>query len=81
MSAKKAVTTLDLALSALSLLKGALVVLALVLIEWSRKRARMAEMKQAVAETDLTIKLKQDEIQRVADEKDPDSIIRDYLSK
>lgn len=81
MSAKKAVTTVDLALSALSLLKGALVVLALVLIEWSRKRARMAEMKQAVAETDLTIKLKQDEIQRVADEKDPDSIIRDYLSK
>jgi hypothetical protein len=55
--------------------------LALVLIEWSRKRARIAEIKQAVAETDLSIKNKQDEIQKAADEKDPDTIINDYLAK
>ena len=78
-TAKKALSAVDLTLSAIGLLKSFALIFGVVFIEWARARQKLAENKTAVAETDLKVTLAATEIQRKADAKDPDAIISDFL--
>lgn len=55
MSNLKPLSTVDLALSAVGLIKSAALIFGVVLIEWARSRQRLAEGKQAQAESHLVI--------------------------
>jgi len=78
-TAKKALSAVDLTLSAIGLLKSFALIFGVVFIQWARARQKLAENKTAVAETDLKVTLAAAEIQRKADAKDPDAIISDFL--
>jgi len=52
-----------------------------VLIDWARKKQKLAENQAAVANTTLSSKAKQNEIQKEADEKSPDDIIDSFLGR
>lgn len=78
---KKAVSTIDLATTALGMLKSFAIVFAVVLIDWARKKQKLAENQAAVANTTLSSKAKQDEIQKDADAKSPDDVINSFLDR
>ena len=78
---KKAVSTIDLATTALGMLKSFAIVFAVVLIDWARKKQKLAENQAAVANTTLSSKAKQDEIQKEADAKSPDDVINSFLGR
>ena len=76
---KKAVSTVDLALSAVSLLKSFALIFGVVLIEWARKKQKLAENQAAVAASSLDVKSHQDSLQKEHDEKGADKVISDFL--
>lgn len=78
-AAKKAVNTVDLALSAIGLFKSFALVFGVVLIEWARAKQKLAENKTAVAEADLGSKVKQGEIEGAANAKGADKVIDEFL--
>lgn len=77
--AKKAVSTVDLALAVIGIMKTGFVVFAMVLLDFARRKQRLAENQAAVATSDLSTKMKQDTIQKAADAKTADDIIGDFL--
>ena len=78
-SAKKAVSTVDLALSAVGLLKGLALIFGVVLVEWARKKQKLAENQAAVSQSNLSVKVEQDAIQKANNEKTSSEIIDDFL--
>lgn len=77
---KKPVDTIELAGSAIGLLKNLGMIFAMVLIEWARARQRLAENKQAVAEAQTTAEQKKGEIDAKNSGKSPADIIDDFLA-
>lgn len=79
--AKRAVATVDLLLSALSLLKAGALIFGMVLLEWSRKRETLARNEADLAKADLTAEKKRQEIETRSASKTPDQVIADFLRK
>lgn len=78
---KKTLNTVDLLMQALGLIKTGAIIFGMMLIEWARAKQKIAENKKSIAETNLDILIKQQQIQKEADAKNPDAIIDDYLHK
>lgn len=76
---KKAVSTVDLAVQAVGLIKSAALIFAMVLIEWARARQKLAENKQAVAETELEVHKEKGKIDEKNSQKSPGDIVDDFL--
>lgn len=79
--AKKAVSTVDLVLQAIGLLKTGAIIFGMVLIDWARRKQKLAENQAEVAKTDLDVMYIKTQLQKEADAKTPDAIIDDFLRK
>jgi hypothetical protein len=78
---KKPLDTIELATATLGLLKSFGIVFAMVLIEWARARQRLAEGKQAVAESELSISTAKGVIDEQNRDKSSHAIVAEYLAK
>lgn len=75
MSAKKAIDTVSLVASALSVVKTLGVVFAMALLEWARLRQKRAEFDADAARNDLEV----ERVKHASKNEDPASVIRDFL--
>lgn len=80
-TAKKAVSTVDLALSAIGILKTGAVIFVMMMLEWSKLRERKAELATAKAENDLEVEKVKAAIQAVAGDTSAKANVADYLAK
>lgn len=71
----KPIDTLSLILMITGMLKTAAIVMGAVLVQWAQKQKNLAERRMHVAETDLAIRERQDEIK----DPDADSVINGFL--
>lgn len=78
---KKAISTIDLALSAINVVKTVAIIFGMVMIEWYQQRKRLAENEADVSKTELSVKEKQIKIERRTNAESPDSIIDRFLGR
>lgn len=76
---KKPIDSIQLATSIVALTKTALVVLAMMLLEWSRLKERRATIEVAAAKTDLEIQKFKTEA--AADARTDTQVIDDFLGR
>jgi len=74
---KKAVSTVELALSAVGIFKSLALLFGMAIIEWARAQQKLAENQADVARADLAVRDKQDAID--IHKGDPDSVIDNFL--
>lgn len=78
-SAKRAVSSVDLALSAVGLLKSLALIFGVVLIEYARKKQKLAENAAAVSKSNLDLQLTQGGLENELREKGADAVIDELL--
>ena len=78
--AKKALSSLELLTAAIGLIKSGALIFGMVLIDWAIRRQKLAENKQAVAESELEVYKQKEKIQGEANSKHPSSIVDEYLN-
>jgi len=76
----KPISTIDLALSALGLLKSGALVFFMLLLEWSRKREAQAKLETKAAKTDLAVEKKSNELENEARGKSSSDVVADFLA-
>jgi len=79
--AKKAVSTIDLMLSAIGILKSLAIVFGMTLLEFARKKQKLAEAEADVAKVDLKVATAKTEIDKKYADKTPDQVINDFLAR
>jgi hypothetical protein len=77
----KPISTIDLLLSALGLLKSGAIIFAMMMLEWSRKKEAQARLETAAVKNDLDVEKTTNAIDKQAIGRSSGSIIDDYLSR
>jgi hypothetical protein len=78
--APKPVGTARLVMAGISLLKDLFAVAAATVLEWSRIKARQAEDRAAVAETELKVQKQKAAMEAANVQKDPGQTVDDFLA-
>ena len=76
----KPLSTIDLVLSALSLIKSGALVFGLFMLEWSRKREAQAKLEAKAAKSDLAVEKTTNAIDKQDSGKSSESIVDDFLA-
>lgn len=77
----KPISTVDLLLSALGLLKSGALIFGVLMLEWSRKREAQAKLEMQAAKNDLEVEKTTNAIETEARGKSSESIIDDFLTR
>lgn len=77
---KKPVNSVDLALSAVELIKSAALVFGVLILEWARTKQRQAEKRQAVAESNEKTAKEIAHVDAVSSKKLARDIIAEHLA-
>jgi hypothetical protein len=81
MDKPKPISTIDLALSALGLLKSGALVFVMLLLEWSRKREAQARLEATAARNDLDVEKTTNAIEKQAMGKSSSDIVDGFLKR
>ena len=81
MDKPKPISTIDLALSALGLLKSGALVFVMLLLEWSRKREAQAKLEATAARNDLEVEKTSNAIEKQAMGKSSSDIVDGFLKR
>jgi len=78
---KKALDAVSLIYSVMGFLKSVAIIFAVTMVDWARRKQKIAEFQRDKAENDLEIEVKLKEVDNESREKSSDEVIDNFLDR